>query len=100
MEEDKRKGSLTEEQYQKAFKWLEDKFPVENHECEICSEKNWLVLDDIVTPTIYSKKGVVMFGGKAIPQFMIMCINCGNTKYINAMVSGIINKGMEEENVS
>jgi len=96
MADDKSKGSLSKEQEDKAIKWLKTKMVASNLSCEVCHTKSWTVLNDIVAPMIFDKGA--MKTGAITPQFMIMCQNCGNTKYFNAIVSGVIESNLEKKN--
>jgi hypothetical protein len=84
------KSSMTEEQQKKAIAWLERYWKQENRKCEICLAADWLVLGDIITPMIFSIHGFSV--GNAYPQFMVVCKNCGHTKYFNAMIAKITEK--------
>ncbi len=73
-----------------ALKWLEKKWPADNRKCEICLQENWNISQDIVSPPIFTDSSSLVLGGIAYPQFMILCNTCGNTKYINAVIAGIV----------
>lgn len=57
--------------------------------CKECSQKTVTVSDDLVVPPVYQNGGVA-FGGPAYPQIMLVCTNCGNTRFFNAVVAGVI----------
>lgn len=97
MADDKRKSSLSKEQETKALEWLSKKWDETKHTCEICSSVHWMILGDIVTPSVYHPNGALFIGGNTYPQFMVMCQSCGNTKYFNAVMSGIIESPKPEE---
>lgn len=80
--------TLTPEQQQKAIEWLESHW-TKPKECEICNHNKWDVLQDVVTPAIFTGGFAI---GTAYPQFMLMCRKCGLTKYFNAIHSGIIQR--------
>lgn len=99
MTEEKPKQFFDEEKQKKVTTWLENKWP--NKVCDICNSQNWSVVDFISAPSRY-EKGLVL-GGKIAPQITVVCNNCGNTKFFNAVVIGLIEpeKKIEgEENVS
>jgi hypothetical protein len=81
--------SLSDEQKDKALKWLEEKWPEKNHPCEVCSNKKWQILKVIIASRPYLPNGRTT-AEEIIPHFVIMCKNCGNTKYFNAILSGLV----------
>jgi hypothetical protein len=81
--------SLSKEQETKAIDWISKKCPTGSYTCEICGTGSWLVKGDIVAP-MNLINGNMTVGGNITPQFMIMCQNCGNTKYFNALISGVL----------
>ena len=70
------------------LKWLDQKWPQYKRACEICSNINWGISDDLVTPIIFNS-GNIAIGGNSYPQLMVICNTCGNTKYFNTVVMGI-----------
>ena len=40
----------------------------------------------LVTPVVTSKEGGVQIGGSTYPQAMLLCLNCGFTRYFNTMI--------------
>ena len=82
-------SELTDEQRQKAVAWLNSKSPLIG-KCSICGDRRWGILDDFIQAPVFHPGGGVIIGGKAYPCFGIMCANCGNTHFINALVSGLI----------
>lgn len=76
-----------------ALIWINDKCA--DLTCEACRHKEWTLSDDLVMPMAFTG-GTLTLGGPAYPQFMIICNNCGNTKYFNAVISGIISKGEKD----
>lgn len=61
-----------------------------NNLCEFCNENNWTISTELVRPLIYHGKTFnnALMGG-LYPKAMIICTNCGNTKFFNAVVLGI-----------
>lgn len=80
---------------QKALDWLEHQWLKSNRKCEICSSEEWSISEELIAPPILNHS--VMLGGTTYPQFMIICNKCGNTKYINAVISGILKNEMPDE---
>jgi hypothetical protein len=78
-------NSLTKEQNDKAIQWVKDHW--NDKSCEICGKKEWHIPPDVVTPVIYQGGFAI---GQAYPQFMLICKNCGNTKYFNAVFSKVV----------
>lgn len=89
MEENK-KTTMSPEQLEKAVNWIKEKLNGKKLICEICQNESWTVLDHLVTPIVYANG--FHLGGNSYPQFMLACKRCSNTKYINAVSSGIIIK--------
>jgi hypothetical protein len=89
---------LNEEQENKAIEWLSKKCSKGAYICEICGTGSWMVSGNVVAP-LNLINGNIAFGGNITPQFMIMCRNCGNTKYFNALISGVLENEKEEGNV-
>lgn len=75
---------------EKALQWLEEKWPLEKRKCEICDNYDWNISQHIIAPAVFSNNFSLSVGGETYPQFMVLCNNCGNTKYINAVISGIV----------
>jgi hypothetical protein len=57
--------------------------------CPICATKNWSILDDFVAPPLFAGGGMIL-GGIAYPHFMLVCNNCGNAQFINAVAAGVL----------
>lgn len=83
---------LTKDQKEKALQHLKIKWG-DGYKCECCGKDHFMLQDHIVAPPLFS--GGLIVGGVAYPQAMIVCANCGNTKYVNAIMAGIVtpNKG-------
>ena len=58
--------------------------------CKECNQKSISVSDDMVVSPIFANGGVA-FGGPSYPQIMLVCTNCGNTRFFNAVVAGAVN---------
>lgn len=84
------------EKRQQAIKWLEEKWPEHKRECDICGQKQWNIPSFLVFPHPYNQP-VQLFSGGIAPQVMVICKNCGNTKYLNAVIMGILPVGDENE---
>ena len=96
MTDDKQKSSLSKEQVDRAIVWLREKSKGGKQVCEVCGNDDWLILDSIVAPANIIRHQYTI-GGDVVPQFMTMCTNCANTKYFNAIMSGVFEKKKEED---
>jgi len=98
-EEKKDPSKLSEENTQKLLQWIQSK-QKGDFTCPLCKEKSWEIQDRLVAPPGF---GVgLLLGGTVYPQAMVICKNCGNTQYFNAMMAGIVEKKedkKEEDNV-
>ncbi len=83
---------------EKALKWLDEKWPKNKRACEICGTSQWSLSSDLITPMIFNA-GNLSIGGNSYPQLMVICNNCGNTKYINTVVMGLT-EGKEKRNAN
>jgi len=72
-----------------AIRWLNRCLP--NLKCECCGEGKWILSDNIVTMPNYT--GGIVLGGNILPHIPLICSNCGNTKFFNAITMGVIKKG-------
>ena len=62
--------------------------------CEICHTNNWGVMPHVVSPM---PLGPMLKWKQYYPVCMIMCLKCGNTKFLNAMSTGVIGPLKQEE---
>lgn len=46
--------------------------------------------DDLVTPLPYQRADEVAAASGSYPQAMVVCENCGNTVYLNAVMIGVV----------
>jgi hypothetical protein len=81
-------GLLTAEEKEKVQKWIDDK---SKHPaaCPVCGDERWIIADHLITPEPVSG-GRLLYGGPAYPQFMLISVGCGYTRYFNAVISGIV----------
>ena len=85
---------LTLEQKNVAIAWLNERGAREPT-CPACGQNTWFIGDHLVAAPVYS--GGMIIGGPVYPNFMIICQNCGNTQYFNAVIAKIIESDKEEE---
>lgn len=58
--------------------------------CTQCSSKEVEAAEDIVTPRNFvTKEGKVVGYGLDYPQIMVICRNCGHTRYFNLIALDI-----------
>lgn len=76
----------------KALQWLDEKWLKDNRKCEICDNENWSLADELITQFSFSPSQI-QIGGKSFPLIILTCDNCGNTKFINAIVSKVVDTG-------
>lgn len=88
------KKYFNEERQKKALDWINSKWPIKT--CEICSQTKWELSDFLVAAPRF--EGSIMLGGKIAPHIMVMCRNCGNTKFFNAVIMGLIEENKELPN--
>src|SRR5579863_347768 len=84
------KNTMTEIQHQKAISWMVENAP--NFKCEVCTSDHFDVLYDFVSFPIIGTDGVPEDVEHFFPAFMVVCSKCGNTKFINAMKSNVMER--------
>jgi hypothetical protein len=81
---------LTEEEKKAVVRWLQTR-AAGPRECAVCLQRNnWVVADDLVTSSSYQRGDEVGADRGSYPQAMLVCENCGNTVYLNAVMIGIV----------
>jgi len=80
------KPFFDEEKQQVAINWIKAKSP--EMTCECCGKKDWQLGKDIVVPINFN--GGMLQGGQIYPHFLVICSNCGNTKFFNAVITGVL----------
>jgi len=73
--------------------WLTEK-EKKDASCEICGNETWIIQEHLVAPLIFGKS--YTFGNRAYPHAIIVCSKCGNTKFINAAMMGILKQSEGE----
>lgn len=76
----------------KALQWLDDKWKKEHRKCEICCGIQWTFAPELVMPLPYVG-GNISIGGPAFPHILLTCNTCGNSKFFNAVLMGIVPQG-------
>ncbi len=59
-------------------------------ECSVCSHNAFTISDGYVNFPASDNPGQIVFGGKSLPNAILVCDNCGNTYFFNLVVWGII----------
>jgi hypothetical protein len=82
-------GTLTPEQQQKALAWLQARWGL-GRGCPFHdTPTNWQIGDSMIQTLPFAGGGVVI-GGPTYPLFPVICMTCGHTVFINAVVAGIV----------
>ncbi|MDP1835641.1 MAG: hypothetical protein Q8K75_06885 [Chlamydiales bacterium] len=76
-----------EKKRQQAATWINEK--CENLFCECCHNKSWILSEDMVMPLSFTGGGLTI-GGPAYPHIMVVCKTCGNAKFFNAVIMGLV----------
>lgn len=87
------KKKFDQETQKKALEWLDKKWPQTKRECEICGAKKWSIPTDFTTPIVFDDG--LQIGGTSYPSVNLICENCGNTKYFNAVKMGLLEEKSE-----
>ena len=82
---------LTEEQKNKVIEVLSDF--LKRIPCNVCQGKEW-ILNDTIFELREFQGGNLVIGGKSsvFPVIAVVCKNCGNTLFFNAIQLGLIKK--------
>lgn len=88
------KHYFSKELQEKALSWINSKWPIKK--CEVCQSQIWEMSDFIVAAPRF--EGGIIIGGTIAPHVMVMCKNCSNTKFFNAVVMGLIENKKESPN--
>ena len=83
-------GRLTGADRRLLDKWIAE-HPPEGMKCPVCQEKNWLILDQLVSPIPINENGTQMMMRPASHTRVTMtCKTCGAITSLNARNVGII----------
>jgi hypothetical protein len=76
-------------QRERAAAWVRDNWKLPAT-CAICGSNNWQISD--VYEMRRFREGAIVIGGSqpVLPVFPVTCNVCGNTIFINAVVSGVV----------
>lgn len=89
--------NLNEQQLQKVEQHLNDKVKkIGGMSCSVCENRNWKIFTKIFEISEFHSRSAM---GKAprIPVVSVMCVNCSNTLFFNAIELGIVSADKKEE---
>lgn len=86
-------GRLSDEETKHVIKWLKDHSV--SRRCPACGESRLLIEERIGKVTIYQPE--VMAGGPLFPYVILICDNCGNSLFFNALKLELYPKETQEE---
>ena len=66
--------------------------------CPLCGNNHWNISDQVFQAIEFDYKGILL-GGASYPMVSLTCDNCGNTYFINALKSGLLDPP-DSENLS
>lgn len=75
---------------QKVIKHLSEKWG--EHPCPMCGHHNWSISDKLFELREYNDGNLVIGNGPILALSPVTCNNCGNTVFVNAIVSNIVDK--------
>lgn len=72
---------------------------INSSSCPLCGNQKWVITGDVFQVSDYKKKGD-RSGGAILPVVPIICTNCGNILFINALVAKLIDPPNEDDKAS
>ena len=75
---------------EKLIKFLNEKWG--SKPCPMCGSNNWIVSDKIYELREFNDGNLVIGSGPIFPVVPVSFNNCGNSVFINALMSGAIEK--------
>ena len=94
-------GKLTDEERGKVTAWLEQYPPAlgANSPCPICGSDTWMIGEYLVQPVTLGPNIMLQLGGVSFPQIMLISIPCGYTRFLNAVMMGILPPAKSEKDL-
>lgn len=86
---------LSAEQKKRFSEWLYEKTP-SLPKCAVCRGRDWFIPDELLEVRPY-QNGHLKLGVPTYVFVGVACKNCGNTNFINAVASGVLDSGLREE---
>lgn len=70
---------MNEEELQRFNEFINEKWPEDKRECEVCKNKEWIIQNELVCmlPLI---NGKVKIPGNTCPFILMLCSSCYNSK--------------------
>ncbi|HMZ93003.1 MAG TPA: hypothetical protein PLD56_00640 [Chitinophagales bacterium] len=90
----KKKDLFDEEAHKKVYEYFYKLQADKETKCEVCNINKWIMQRSLVTPLMYD--GYSLKFDMAQPCVSIVCDNCGNTKFINAIKIGILESNISD----
>lgn len=82
---------LTQSQKDKFAAWLNERATLIG-KCTLCGERRWIIIDELLEVRPFTGGGLTV-GGSLYPFVGVACQNCGNTQFVSAILSGVIESG-------
>src|SRR5258708_1838700 len=86
-------GKLTAEDVNKIQAWLAQYPTAADARCPLCASPEWIVAEYLVQPVTLGPGNALRLGGIGYPQVMLNSNPCGYTRFINAVIIGIVPAG-------
>lgn len=80
-------GKLTQAEKETVKNWL---LKWNMAPCPICGQRNWMIADHLVQPITIGPNRSLQLSGTGYPQVMVISNDCGYTRFLNAVVIGIV----------
>lgn len=86
------KGShLTSDEVKMVQKFITEKWKGRAAQCQLCGSQHWAVGDLLVAPMGYLP-GRFVVGASTYPLVALICTNCGQTVFLNALHVGVLSR--------
>jgi ribosomal protein S27AE len=83
-------GKLSPEEKQRAIDWVNVRWVGQNQACPICGDGHWIIGDHLVQPLTVGPENSIQLGGAGYPQVMLISVKCGYTRFLNAVLIGLV----------
>ncbi|PIZ04435.1 MAG: hypothetical protein COY58_04165 [Gammaproteobacteria bacterium CG_4_10_14_0_8_um_filter_38_16] len=84
---------IDDEKLKKLSESLREKW--KNRVCPMCQSGNWIIQENCFELREFNG-GNLVIGGTVIPIVPIVCNNCSNTVFINAILSGVVSVDIKD----
>lgn len=58
--------------------------------CDLCRNTSWFISDKLATLNTADTAGNFVLGSGSFPLVVLVCTSCGNSKFVNAVVLGLM----------